>query len=850
MADNKKRLEEINALLKNAKITTEEKAKLLKEENSLLKDHLKLQSESLDLSSLMVDSIKEALEINTKRSTADSNILKVNKQINSAILNQVVGITSIADISKQIAKNQKVINKTKALEASLEHTILTSGKRNVKQRLGLVESASNLSMELDKEIKKREELEEAAGRGEKINKDALSNSNKMIGDLGAQLDNRMKFLSTEEKTLLFTKNNIKLLEKQNSLREIELKTEKKINKQLGLFGGILKGITKIPFLNKVIDTEKVLKKAKDKVKETNSGLKGMAAGFKEIGKQAIKGLLNPVNLALGAVTMLVAAIVSADKEAGELGKNYGISYKEALKVSGAAKDIAKYSKDDAVTKKGIMKSTQTLNTYYGTAVQLSTELAEEFTSIQKRTNLSDKAMNYFTKSLLKTGKSTKTVLLNIKKTVLEQNHLNKSALSVKQVQEDIAEISNTIKLTYKGSEKELTKVVFASKKLGASLSQIESIAEGLLDFESSIANQMNFQLISGKQLHLEAATAFALQGKTAQVAEEVMKNEELRNVFATDNVFLQKSAAKVLNMSRNDLANMIVEGEKFELISKNMGENIVNMSQAQDAYNESRKQGLTAEQASAKLGVKGLGAQFESLAMMEEMEKRTESMKLLFLEIAEVVLPIIQAILVPILFVFDSIVTGIHMFIDGLKKGSPIAAAFLGALIPIAISLVSAAASAIFAGFAMLGPAGPPLALLAIAGMMAKMSESENKVKASVKTGDAMGDADGKFTFSPAEGGLFEGSPNDQFVLAPGIADAAKASNKGSQGSNTSISDVAKGESSSQNNSALMAKIDQIIAINTRIAQVAGNRKQDKITLEMSGNEVGQGIQKADREIS
>ena len=77
----------------------------------------------LDLSSSLVDSIKEVLGINTKRSTADANLLKVNKEINKAILNQEKGLASIDTINKRIAKNEKVIEKGKLQQASLENSL-------------------------------------------------------------------------------------------------------------------------------------------------------------------------------------------------------------------------------------------------------------------------------------------------------------------------------------------------------------------------------------------------------------------------------------------------------------------------------------------------------------------------------------------------------------------------------------------------------------------------------------------------------------------------------------------------------------------------------------------------------
>ena len=104
---------------------------------------------------------------------------------------------------------------------------------------------------------------------------------------------------------------------------------------------------------------------------------------------------------------------------------------------------------------------------------------------------------------MKGSKNTKEVLLNVHKTTLEMNRQNKMSLSNKQVQEGIAKLSNSVKLHAKGNVEELTKAVFASKKLGVSMASIEGIASGLLDFESSIASELEAELLLGKDLNLE-----------------------------------------------------------------------------------------------------------------------------------------------------------------------------------------------------------------------------------------------------------------------------------------------------------------------------------------------------------
>ena len=146
---------------------------LLREENQLLKKRLESQSESLDLSSSLVDSIKGVLGINSKRSTSDQLVLKVNKEINTQISNQRVGIGSIESKLKDITKNDEKIRKGKTQELSLEKQILENGEGRRKQRMGFVNSAAKISGQLDDEIKKQDALLEAAGKGEIIDQNAL-----------------------------------------------------------------------------------------------------------------------------------------------------------------------------------------------------------------------------------------------------------------------------------------------------------------------------------------------------------------------------------------------------------------------------------------------------------------------------------------------------------------------------------------------------------------------------------------------------------------------------------------------------------------------------------------------------
>jgi hypothetical protein len=824
MALDPKKLEHVERLLK--KIA--DSYKQLGENNPL---------EKFDTSKIK-DADKEILRLTDNLSGVQTRVDKVN--------------TSFGDLSSTLGA---IVNE------------MTKGDENVKKlnkgMRGLVKEAQELAYE-EKGVNtlSEKQLETILLRAKKSRELAVGNAKDLVNidklekKTNGTVDKRNSLYRnlTEEQ-----KAAVAIIEDEGGFQddlikktEARLTHEKKLNKQLGVGGGILEGLSKIPLISNVVDFPKIMKEARDVTEETGSGVKGLGAGFKAMRKQAISGLLNPANLALAAITMLIAALKGADKEAGELAKEMGISYEEALNLSGEMNEIASASGDIAVSQKSLMKSQKTLNEYFGVGAKFSGEIAEEFASIQKRTGLSDKAMGFFTKTAMKGGKSTKEVLLNIHKTTLEQNKQNKISLSNKQVQEGIAKLSNTVKLHAKGNVEELTKAVFASKKLGASMAQIESISSSLLDFESSIQNELQAELLLGQEINLEAARAAALRGDQVAVAEEVMKNQAIMNAFETDNVIAQEAAAKAIGMSRNELADMVVEQQNLAILQKESGLNVDNMADAQTKYNELRAGGMSEEEAAQKVGDESLAAQLESVSAAEKMENVMARIQQLFVSLAEPILKIITPIidiLVPALQLVSTLLSWIMVpvgyIVEGFQYLGDLATmfgekiteltsgmGFMGSVLRgLAYIMVLLAAFGAAWALSYIPVVGSVLGAIAAATIIAKGFGAINS--APKKAGDMMSEADGRTQVSTKEGGLFELSPNDDLVAAPGAVD--KMNQKGGGGK-------PERGGGARRDAALIAKVEQLIAINQQILAKSP-------VIEMGGNEVGQGINTAEREI-
>ena len=192
-----------------------ESNRLLKEQNELLKKRLESQSESLDLSSSLVDSIKEVLGINTQRTTADSTLLKVNKQINTQILNQKTGLTSISELNRAISKNQTIINKGLTQANSLEKTLSDKSLKKVNLATRAFTVAQNAQLELEKALV-------TTNKQGELDREAIEKAIAKEARASAIAEKQMESVGNLEKQLIFTRLNTAELEKQNEKRNEEL----------------------------------------------------------------------------------------------------------------------------------------------------------------------------------------------------------------------------------------------------------------------------------------------------------------------------------------------------------------------------------------------------------------------------------------------------------------------------------------------------------------------------------------------------------------------------------------------------------------------------------------------------
>lgn len=460
--------------------------------------------------------------------------------------------------------------------------------------------------------------------------------------------------------------------------EEEAKERKKIEKSLGVTGGLLKGISQIPFLKDTVDTEKVLEAANDKIENTGSALKGLGAGFKEIGSQIKKGMLSPANLAVGAITQLGIALKESDSAAGDLAKSMNITYDQALGVRRELGNMAAMSMDVAINTKGLQETLVAVNSALGTNGKIAKEDLITFTKLREQAGMTNEEILGMQKYSMATGGSLEDNVKSFQASAKIMSYQKGVALNTKKLMTEMTNVSNRTKLSIQGGADGLAKAAVAAKLMGGNLEQAASMADSLLQFESSIENELSAELLLGKDINLEKARQAALNNDLATVAEEVTKQVGSAAEFSKMNRIQQEAAAKAVGMSADQLADMLVEQEALKSVGKALNDE-------EKAAFETAKQKYGAEKAAQMLKDGQLDSMVEQQSMQERFNQSVEKLQDIFMQLAEPilsivspladlvssVLPAINVIMQPIVFAFQAISTAFKTVFDLITGSIP-----------------------------------------------------------------------------------------------------------------------------------------------------------------------------------
>ena len=261
----------------------------------------------------------------------------------------------------------------------------------------------------------------------------------------------------------------------------------------------------------------------------------------------------------GLFTFLINAAFKADAQVTELSKSLGISKDQAYDLRQNIVDFSAASNDAFINVSRLTKAQAELSQQLGISVKFSNEELANFAKLTELTGLTAEEAGKLTSFAAATGKSTKDYASSIRVGAFYAQQATKTHFSTKQILQDVSKLSAGILIKFQGNPEAIAKSVVQAKALGITLEQIDKTGESLLNFESSIENELKAELLTGRQLNLERARAAALTGDQATLMQEVAKQTGSLADFQNMNVIAQKSLAEAFGMSREEMAEMLIK---------------------------------------------------------------------------------------------------------------------------------------------------------------------------------------------------------------------------------------------------------------------------------------------------
>lgn len=296
----------------------------------------------------------------------------------------------------------------------------------------------------------------------------------------------------------------------------------------------------------------LLKEENDKRHETNRVLEKTQKIYKGLAALPIVALFKSI----------LGFALKADEQTTELAKSLGISKDQARGLYQNFSDYAASANDSFVTTTKLLEAQSQLSEQLGISVKYSGKQAEDFSRLTKLMGLSAEQAGKLAKLSIVNGTSIEATTKSIIRGSAASQRSNRIAIDQRTILKDVANLSEGILIKFQGNPEALGAAVVQAKKLGLTLDQVDKVGESLLNWESSIENELKAELITGKQINLEKARYAALTGDQATLMAELSNQVGTLNDYQNMNVIAQKSLAEAFGMSRDEMSKMLLDQEK------------------------------------------------------------------------------------------------------------------------------------------------------------------------------------------------------------------------------------------------------------------------------------------------
>jgi hypothetical protein len=333
-----------------------------------------------------------------------------------------------------------------------------------------------------------------------------------------------------------------------------------IEAKTGIAGKLLKGFSKIPIIGDMLDIQGAQKAMNVAAASGANGFKTMLTGVKALGP-SLKAALGPLGLILAAVDAfkaLVDVMFAADKQVTSIARNLSVSKEVAADIRSSFNAIATASGLQYNRLEDIIEAQIQLSELSKFTILYSAEALTNQVLLTKEIGLAASEATALNKTFILNNKEGKAGTLVVEKQILSLAKQTGLLANGRKILQEVSKASGQILLNFRGNLPALADAVLQAEMLGINLSEARDISNSLLDFESSINNELEASVFLGRRFNLEQARTLALRKDYVGATQEVLKQVGSIEEFESMSAIHQQVIAKAAGMTVDKLSDSLM----------------------------------------------------------------------------------------------------------------------------------------------------------------------------------------------------------------------------------------------------------------------------------------------------
>ena len=296
------------------------------------------------------------------------------------------------------------------------------------------------------------------------------------------------------------------------------------------------------------------------IRDIQEGFKRLPGVFKLV-NGALNGMLGPLALIVGSILLATKMVKMFYGGMLETRKEFGLTFKEAANLQNLLNTTAMEFKMMGVSAEDVKAGAQGIMDNLGGIGQVNKENLTAFAQMNATLGISGENAGTLAVNMMAVGVSSMEAVNSQLQSVAALAQAG--GVAPASVMNDVAQNSDKFAEFAKDGGENVFRAAIGARQLGVNMATVAGSADALLDFESSIQDQMEAQMLTGKMINTDKARELALAGDLEGMQKEIVSQIGSQAEFDKMNVVQRQAMAKAFGVSVQDLAKMVANQEKL-----------------------------------------------------------------------------------------------------------------------------------------------------------------------------------------------------------------------------------------------------------------------------------------------